>query len=1058
MHISFYNKRLKSLGRLLLLTGFLMAGTAMHASAQLHDIQGTVTAVEDNLPLPSVNIVEAGTQNGTITNADGTFNLTLSNANATLVVSFVGYITQTIDVNGRTTLDIQLQEDTQMLEEVVVTAIGIERSERAVGYAIGKVDGEQLRQSRETNVANALAGKVAGVMVSKPATGPAGSSRVVIRGNTSLGSGQDNQPLYVVDGVPIDNTTLGQAGMWGGSDGGDGISGINPDDIESMSVLKGASAAALYGQRAKNGVILITTKKARQGVGLGVEFNSNTTFENLLVSTDWQEQYGQGQRGAVPQNQDEAISTNLLAWGEQLNGQQVISWDGQMRPYALVDNRLGKFYEQGATTTNSLALSTSSQNASVRLGFSHLDNNGIQPNSGLTRTNISLRGTANFGSKLSADTKLSFSREDVLNRPRLSDSPGNANYTVYQLAPNVDPRPMIGDQERPGTDENNMELPVTGNTFAQNPYFAAYNFRQADEDRRIIGFTSLTYQFNEWISLMGRFGGDHYTTRRTNVTPFGTGFNPLGSLSEQEFRITEINTDFLLLAQRDLTEDIEVNANLGGNILYQHREDLTLGGSGGFNVPDLETVTNQLNPTVGYSLREKQVNSLYGSAEFSFRDFLFFTATARNDWSSTLPLEENSYFYPSFGASFVFSDALDLPDWLSFGKVRASWAEVGGDTDPYQLLPTYSLGTTHLGQPTGGVAQGTIPLAALEPSSQVGQEVGLDLRFFDNRIGIDFTWYDQATTKQILSTTISSTSGFGSRIINAGEMKNTGVELLLTTTPVRTPDVRWDIDFNFSKNENEVVSLAGEQNSLVLGESRRRGNFITADVGEAYGTIKGRKYLRENVPTKEDGSADYCNATGRIVHDVNGLPIQAPGEICILGNGTPDFLGGISNRVRYKNFTLSALVDFSFGGDLFSFTNSQGYSAGLHKATLVGREQGFIVGEGVDEDGNVNAVEADPQDYFGRIGSQIGEEFVYDASFVKLREVQLTYRLPSRWFATTPIQLASISLVGRNLWLIHSNIDNVDPESNFTNNNAQGLEHSGVPQVRSLGFNINVRL
>ncbi len=468
-------------------------------------------------------------------------------------------------------------------------------------------------------------------------------------------------------------------------------------------------------------------------------------------------------------------------------------------------------------------------------------------------------------------------------------------------------------------------------------------------------------------------------------------------------------------------------------------------------------VTNQLNPSVGYSLREKQVNSLYGSAEFSFRDFLFFTATARNDWSSTLPLDANSYFYPSFSGSFVFSDALEVPSWLSFGKIRASWAEVGGDTDPYQLLATYSLGTTHLGRPTGGVAQGTIPLSALEPSSQVGQEVGLDLRFFDNRVGVDFTWYDQTTTKQILSTTISSTSGFGSRIINAGEMSNTGIELLLTTTPVRTPDVRWDLDFNFSKNKNEVVSLAGDQTSLVLEESRRRGNFVTADVGQPYGTIKGRKYLRENVPLKEDGTADYCNATGRIVHDINGLPIQAPGEICVLGNGTPDVLGGISNRVRYKNFTLSALVDFSFGGDLYSFTNSQGYAAGLHKATLEGRGTG-IVGEGVDESGNVNTVVADPQDYYGRVGADIGEEFVYDASFVKLREVQLTYRLPSRWFATTPIQLASISLVGRNLWLIHSNIENVDPESNFTNNNSQGLEHSGVPQVRSLGFNINVRL
>ncbi len=1056
---SFYKARLKKFSRLLTLTFILMSGFALSASAQLHDITGTVTAVADNLPVPSVNIVEVGTTNGTITNADGTFSLTLSSANASVVVSFVGYISQTIAVNGQTNLGIQLAEDTQLLEEVVVTAFGIERSERAVGYSIGEVDGEQLRQSRETNVANALVGKVSGVQVSKPATGPAGSSRIVIRGSATLGSaGTNNQPLYVVDGVPIDNSTLGQAGMWGGSDGGDGISSMNPDDIEAVTVLKGPSAAALYGTRAKNGVILITTKRAQQGAGLGVEFNSNTSFENTLVNTDWQEEYGQGTRGLKPVSANEARQTNLSAWGEALDGSQVVAWDGEMRPYALVNDRLGRFYEQGVTTTNSLALSTSSETASVRLGLSHLDNEGISPNSGLTRTSLSLRGTANFGSRLSADAKFNFIREDVQNRPRLSDSPGNANYTIYQLAPNVDPGPMIGTMDRPGTNADNEELAVTGSIFAQNPYFAAYNITSADEDRRLIGFTSLTYQFADWLSLMGRIGGDTYTTRRTSITGFGTGYNRLGGQSEQDFRISEVNTDFLLMAQKDLTQDIGINANFGGNILFQEREDLTLGGSGGFNVPELETVGNQLNPSIGYSLNEKQVNSLYGSAEFSFRDYAFLSLTARNDWSSTLPTDNNSYFYPSISGSFVFSDALKMPEWLSFGKVRASWAEVGGDTDAYQLALTYSLrGSAHLGNPRGGVAQGQIPLAALKPFSQVGKEVGIDVRFLDNRVGIDFTWYDQTTDDQILNTTISSASGFGSQVINAGSMKNSGVEMLLSTTPARSADFRWDLDINMAKNTNEVVSLSGDQTSLVLGESRTRGNFITADVGEAFGTIKGRKYLRESVPNDADGNADSCNSTGRIVHDASGLPVQT-GNLCVLGNGTPDFIGGISNTLRYKNFTLRGLVDFSFGGDLFSVTNSSAYGNGLHKATLEGRAAGSIVGDGVDENGAANTVAVDPQDYFGRIASQIGEEFVYDASFVKLRELQLTYRLPSRWFASSPIQLATVSLIGRNLWLIHSEIENVDPESNFTNDNVQGLEHSGVPQVRSFGFNINVRL
>ncbi len=1025
-------------------------------SAQVHTVKGTVLSVVDNTPLPGVNIIETGTLNGTATGLDGTFTLTVSSPNASLSASFVGFVTKTVAISGQSDVSILLDEDTALLEEVVVTAGGIERKERAVGYAVSEVGGEQLRESRENNVANALAGKVAGVLVTKPATGPAGSSRVIIRGASSLG--EDSQPLYVVDGVPIDNTTIASAGMWGGSDGGDGISSINPDDIEKISVLKGPSAAALYGTRAKNGVILITTKRAQPGMGLGVEFSSNTTFENVLVNTDWQEEYGQGTRGQKPETADDARTTNLFAWGARLDGSQVINWDGQMRPYALVDDRIGRFYDTGLTATNSLALTTSTQNASVRMGFSHLNNDGISPNSGLERTSFSLRGTANFGSRLSADAKLNFVRENVQNRPRLSDSPGNANFTVYQLAPNVDPVPMRGTQEadggRPGTDENDQELAVTGSIFSQNPYFAAENFTAGDEDRRLIGFTSLTYQFTEWLSLMGRFGGDTYTTRRTNITPFGTGYNPQGSQNEQEFRITEINTDFLLMANKQLSSAIGVSANFGGNILYREDERLTLSGSGGFNVPGLEVVTNQANLSNGYNLSEKQINSLYGSAEFSYNDYLFLTVTARNDWSSTLPVDNNSYFYPSISGSFVFSDAFSTPSWLSFGKVRASWAEVGGDTSPYQLALTYSLQASHLGQPRGAIAQGRIPLAALKPSSSVGIEGGFDVRFFDNRLGVDFTLYSQTSTDQILPTTVSNASGFSSQVINAGEIKNSGFELLLTTTPVRAGDWRWDLDFNISKNTNEVVELIEGQTSFVLAESRFRGNFVTADVGEPYGSIKGRKYLRQNVPA---GGSD-CDATGPIVHDSNGLPLRT-GDLCVLGNGTPDMLGGIANTVRFKNITLSALVDMRFGGDIFTVTNSSGYSNGLHKNTLQGRAEGFIVGEGVDENGNTNTVQADPQDYWGRIGGQIGEEFVYDASFVKLRELQVSYRLPNRLFARTPIKLATVSLVGRNLWLIHSNVDNIDPESNFRGDqNGIGLEHSGVPQTRSIGFNINVRL
>lgn len=1031
------------------------------ATAQVHTVRGTVVSAEDNQPLPAVNIVEMGTLNGTSSDVDGTFSITVSAPDAILTFSFIGFVSQNVPVNEQASLSVALAEDTALLEEVVVTAGGIERKERALGYSISEVSGEDLRESREINVANALAGKVAGVLVTKPATGPAGSSRVIIRGASSLG--EDSQPLYVVDGVPIDNTTLGSAGMWGGSDGGDGISSMNPDDIETISVLKGPSAAALYGTRAKNGVILITTKRASPGLGLGIEFSTNTTFEDVLVNTDWQNQYGQGTRGEKPSSVDDALNTADAAWGAPLDGSQVISWDGSMQPYALAANPVQSFYNTGITSANSLALTSATQNSSIRLGLSHLENQGISPNSGLQRTSFSMRGTSKFGTRLSADAKLNFVREVVNNRPRLSDSPGNANYSVYQLAPNVDVTTMECPPEEPACTEPGMDVDGTelhrglfGNIYQQNPYFAAHQFTQADEDRRIIGFASLTYQFTDWLSLMGRVGGDTYTTRRTNITPYGTAFSPLGGQNEQEYRITEVNTDFLFTADRDITPAISVLANAGGNILFRERETLTLSGGGGFNVPGLEVVTNQNTRSHGYGLSEKQINSLYGSAEFSYNDYLFLTLTARNDWSSTLPIDNNSYFYPSISGSFVFSDALEMPSWISFGKLRASWAEVGGDTNPYSLSLTYSLSGSHLGQPRGGIAQGQIPLAGLKPSSSVGVEGGFDIRFLDNRFGVDFTYYTQSATNQILSTTISSASGFGSQVINAGEIKNSGVEMLFTTTPYRAGDWRWDLDVNLARNINEVVELVEGQTSLVLSESRHRGNFVTADVGEAYGSIKGRKYLRQNVPTGPEASD--CDATGPIVHDADGLPMRTA-DLCVLGNGTPDFLGGIANTVRYGNFSFSALIDLRFGGDIFSVTNSAAYDNGLHQNTLQGRAEGYIVGDGVNQDGATNAVQADPQDYWARIGGWVGEEFIYDASFVKLRELQISYRLPNRYFANTPIKLATVSLVGRNLWLIHSNVDNIDPESIFNNTNRGiGLEHSGVPQTRSIGFNINVRL
>jgi TonB-linked SusC/RagA family outer membrane protein len=1085
------------------------------AQAQLQ-VTGSVVAAEDNAPLPGVNIVEVGTTRGASTDFDGRFSFIASGPDVTLAVSFVGYVTQYIDLNGRTQLTIELEEDVALLEEVVVTAFGVERQQRAVGYSVAEVGGESLRQARETNVANALAGKIAGVVVSKPATGPAGSSRVIIRGNTSLEG--NNQPLYVVDGVPIDNRNQGNAGMWGGADLGDGISSINPDDIDNISVLKGPAAAALYGTRAQNGVILITTKKGvRPGAGVGVEYSAELTFENALVNlTDFQEQYGQGTRGAKPANQSEALETGNTSWGARLDGSNVVQFDGVARPYSLVDDKLGRFYDTGLTNTNTLSLTGQVQNTAVRASFSRMNSEAIVPTSGVERYTMSLRGTSKFGERLDTDVKINYIREEADNRSRLSDSPGNPNWSVRMLPANVNPEDLApgyctGDPDTndivcPQGEDVNAEQRYRQDVFAQNPYWAAEKFTNDDTKNRIIGHALLRYELADWISIQGRVGQDWYQWRYKSVTPYGTAYRPTGDMNETNRTIMERNFDFLINLNRDVTEDLGVNATLGGNKMRQEYESIALSGSA-FSIPGLETISNAANQSNGFDVSTKEINSVYGSAEFSYRNFAFLTTTARNDWSSTLPLGSNSYFYPSVSASFVFSDALQVPEWLTFGKIRGSWAEVGGDTDPYRLNLTYRLQSfTHQGQPIGLVAQNEIPLSTLKPSSHQGWEVGFDTRFFDNRIGLDFTYYKSNTKNQILATAVPNSTGFGSRVINAGNMENKGIELLVSGTPIRTPDVRWNVDVNFAKNENTVIELFGDPacalplppegrtqgigsvyrdpdldcssalTVLGLGSARGAGAAINARVGDPYGTIVGATYLRDE--------------NGNIILDENALPVVGPTEI--LGNGNPDWTMGISNTVRWKNLTLNTLIDISWGGEIFSGTNAQAYSLGLHQNTLEGRaacEQagydanggtgcwvpdGVVFADGIprdvdDEDidgdfdevigtGEANTTATFPQSYWGRIGGSITEEFVYDASFVKLRQVQLSYRLPTRLIRNTPFQIVTISLVGRNLWNIHTKTPNIDPETNYANDNAQGLEWAGVPQTRSFGFNVNFRL
>ncbi len=1010
-------------------------------------ITGRVTDAETGNPIPGVTIVIQGTTTGTTTDVDGNFELTTPDLQQTLVISFIGYSSQTVPLDGRTQLDIELAQEIVGLEDVVVTAIGLERDRRSVGYAITQVNRENLVEGTEANMANLLQGQVAGVHITPTGGGAAASTRVVIRGASSLTG--DNQPLYVIDGVPIDNRNIGSAGMWGGTDGGDGISSINPADIENISVLKGASAAALYGERARDGVILITTRRGEAGQ-VSVNFSSNITYERARVNHDYQTQYGQGSGGLRPLNQQGALQTNINSWGEPFDGAPTIQWDGVERPYEDLGSKVDEFYQADISMQNNLSLMGGTERSTYYASVSRLDNQGLVPGAGHDRTSIAVRTTSSIGN-LTADLRANYINEHTVRKGWVSDVPSNVHTIVNRAARNV---PLSSFAENFKDPETGREVQPTPGAFLQNPYWVVNEADNISDRDRIIGHVRLDYQFNEWLSATGRTGMDWYTLRRRDVDPWGTGWLPNGRMFDDENRVREFNNDFYLSGTYDLSPAISLDGLVGAGLRKSEFELVGAGGSN-FIIPGLVTLGNTENQSARYSFNEKEIRSIYGSLDIGFNDYLYLNLTARNDWSSTLPTQNNSFFYPSIGTSFIFSDLFATPDWLSHGQLRASWAEVGSDTDPYQLSLTYTFFPGgQMGQPVGYIGTGTIPLLDLKPTLTEEIELGFDIRFFDDRLGIDFAWYDRKTRNQILSTNVSHATGYGGRMINAGRLDNRGIEFQLTTMPVARTDFFWRSNFNYGRNRGFVAELVEGQEILTLGQSRSQNAWITAQVGEEFGTIRGFEYLRDD--------------DGNIVHE-NGLPVQ--GDLTILGRGTPDWTLGWVNRLTFRNWTLNLQVDSEWGGQLFSNSNRALYGNGLHKNTLQGRaacdqnrqqDSGLwatdcFVGEGVDINGGENTTGTTPQAYFGRISSQITEHFVYDKNLVTLRQIQLGYRLPAEWTSSLGIRTASVSLVGRNLFFIYNPIPNIDPNSSINRGNAQGLESESVPHTRQIGFNIEVQ-
>lgn len=1029
-------------------------------------VSGTVIGSTSDEPLVGVSIVVVGTTTGVLSDFEGKFSINVPNNDSKLKLSYVGYANQEIAVGDQTNITVELQEVGVELDDVVITAIGIERNKKALGYSVTEVDGSSFTEARELNLANSLAGKVAGVNASNLSSGPAGSSRVIIRGNVSLTG--DNQPLYIVDGIPIDNSSFGQAGLWGGVDQGDGMSSINPDDIENITVLKGANAAALYGSRASNGVILITTKSGKSRKGIGIEYNSNYVFEQPIDFFDFQQEYGQGRDGLKPIDAEDAWGLgNGNNWGGRLDGSNVAQFDGVSRPYVyLRDENIKNFYETGSTWTNTIGFSGGNADHAVRLNASILDNQSIQPNAGYKRRNITASYNGKFGDRVTLTSKVMYSNEDAQNRPRIADSPGNSMNALLSLPMNYDVRDLFGDPDKPGAVPEGVitqdgkspgeELQISNNLWNANPYWAAYQFDEDDLRDRVITSQQAKVDITDFLYVSGRVGMDWYVRRARSLTPYGTGYQRAGGLTESERRVREINLEGVL-GFSDIYGDFSIDAFVGGNRMRRSSEYLGLGGSN-FNIPFFHTFTNLANQSPGYGYSAEGINSVFGSASVGYKDFLYLSGTARQDRFSTLdPTDDNNaILYPSVGGSLVFSELLGIdPSTLTFGKLRASWAQVGGDTDPYRLLLTYGLGQGHLDNPDAFIQQGSIPNPDLLPLTSTELEVGVDLRFFNNRLGMDLTLYSQRTTNDILDATISPTSGFGSTLINIGEMTNQGVELLLTGRPIQQKDFSWDVSFNMGYNDNKVVKLSEGIDEIRsaggLGEPRTRWAFIFNEVGQPFGTIKG--FTQEMM----NGQPVFNRETGQ--------PIQSS-EISTLGNGVHKLTGGLTNSINFKGIYADILIDFKTGGELYSGSNVRFVGSGDHKMTVEptsglgfvseGREK--ITVTGVDETGEAftKVLDATETDGFWGAYAQLSDRFIYDASFIKLRQVSLGYSIPKNLLSSLPFNTIRVSFVARNLALLLTNLENVDPESVYNNSNAQGLEYFSFPQTRSYGLNLRV--
>ena len=1051
-------KRFKSVSMILLAGALGFTGNAYadpntgNPAIDISQQDTKVTGVvEDEFgPVAGASVVIKGTTNGTMTDMDGHFTLEGVKKGDIIQISFIGFATQDIPYTGQATLHVKMQEDTQKLDEVVVTALGMKRDKKALGYAMQELKGDELLSSREPNLANSLSGKVSGLQIVRSSNGVGGSSKIVLRGNSSLTG--SNQPLIVVDGTPMDNFTGGVDDVWGnsGADMGNGLSDINPEDIESMTVLKGASAAALYGSRAGNGVILITTKSGKKNEGIGITVNAGITTESIFLKPDMQNCFGQGSVGAYD-------NQSRLSWGPKAEGQMVTDWLGRQVPLQTYDN-IDAFFRTGTSFNEGVSFQQNIKGTSVFTSINRSDDAGITPESKLNKTNITLRATTflDEAEKWKIDAKVNYINMNAHNRPIQGVNPSNAFNTIYNL-----PRSLNVKEFKNSVDEEgNMIWWDASKNPQENPYWVTKYRQNNDTRNRLLGNVALKYAPTNWFDIELRGGTDYYTTTKNEKVYAGGNTSPRGLYNEGSETFYENNYSFLATARKDnLIDRLGGFVTFGGNLMMQKRTKMNA-SAGELLVPNLFSLNNGVNkPTVTSELIRRKMNSLYGSLQLNWDGYLFLDVTARNDWSSTMSKANRSYFYPSVSLSAVISDMLpkiggEMPEWFTFAKVRASFAEVGNDLDPYQLYNNFTVGKDENGNTTA--APGNVLFDSTVRSELIKSwEAGFDVRFFNNRLGLDAAWYKTNATRQLLNLSMDPFSGYSSRKVNAGNIQNEGVEVSLNGAILDNPKgLNWNATAQFSLNRNKIIDLYP---GVTLYDIKTLDAIqIVAVQGSYYGDIYGQTFQRV-----EDKNSPYY---GQQIVGEDGLPLITTDKSKV-GNQSPDWMLGLTNNFAYKGFNLSFLIDFRIGGDLYSATASNLYSRGNAAGTVVnGGRESFVVPNAVVQtpDGyKENTVAVTPQNYWERIGSTgnygLPEMYTYDATNIRLRNITLGYDFNRAMLKKTPFQRLRLSATCNNVWMIHYNLPGIDPESvSATNTNATGFENGAAPTSRSFTFNVTV--